>query len=408
MAKPKITYILKNTYAQTTASGTLSTAPSDLPVNDISKFNSSGGYAYIEVVGLRYEFYYAGISTSPSKLLGAKLLQTGAILNYNANDKVYPVFEIYPADYIDKVERFEQDRNLFKKIFSGDIIDDLKGYYFTAEIIYDKITFSEYAGYTQLFNKYVDEIYYFPDRLSFSRFRVVIAEPHEVEDFRDLAYKNFRIKFQSKRRYEHGFNIADKWRWGNRVVIFNDRETHSSGLSWYSVMTEQNSKDETTKNNLETLKTNFQNHISSLNPHSSRYYLKSEVDNKLKGRQVLVFVKTAGGYPNNGWLSDSSGASQNPHFIGISGQITKVFFKGSISGINTSWDLTANNYTIDENDKIAIYKTDSDDGGTPPSYTMAISFIKNNQFWFALDINYVGYYPNEDDIILSVLIENIV
>lgn len=403
MPKPKITYILTNIYAQTTSSGTLSTTPSTIYLDSTAKFNSFG-YGYIEANNLRYEFYYSG--KTANSLTGAKLLQTGAVVNYSAGARVYPVFEIYPENFIDYVRNYEQDRDLLKGLFTGNLKDKFRGYYFSAELIYDKIPLTEHAQFSQLFNKYADEIYFFPDKDMPSRFRVIVAEPHTLEDFRQIAYKNFRIKFQSIRRYEHGFEIADKWRWGNKVVIFNDRETHTSGVSWHDVMIEQNNKDTNLLNNITTLQSNINNHLTNSNPHGTSYYTKSEVDALLKGKQILTFAMPSGTYPNNGYMQDASGANYIIHLKGLKGQILKVAFKGSVSGLSEVWDVSLYNYILN-GETLAVYKNDYDNGGTPPVYFMRFAFIKNGNFWFALEKNYNGYYPNEDNVILTVFIKNI-
>ena len=201
-------------------------------------------------------------------------------------DSVYPVFEIYVDKYIDCTVGWEQDRIVNKFIRSGDILDDLRGYYFTAQISYDKIPFEEYTLLARLFDRYVDEIYFVVDRQSYVKYKCYIAEPHVLEDFRGIAYKNFRIKFRSLKRYEHGYDISDNARWGTRSTIFNDRTLYR-GLRWYDLMIEQNNKDLTTNNNIFSLSNNLNSHLTSPNPHSALYYTKSEIDIKLGFKQFI-------------------------------------------------------------------------------------------------------------------------
>lgn len=279
MIKPSIHYTLKNITTTTTTAGTLTTTGSNLPVADVSKFNPNGGRALILASGLKYEFVYSGISGN--NLTNARLIQAGSSVNYSAGSLVFPIFEITLNEYYECNLTWEQDRVVNRFINIGDIVEMMRGYYFVAEVIYDKISISEYSALANLFNAFIDEIFFVINRDNATvKFAVYIAEPHQIEDFRTIAFKNFRIKFRSKKRYEHGYNIDNLSYWGNRATIFNDRTLYR-GLRWYDVMIEQNNKDSITNSNIVLLANNLTAHLNATNPHSSLYYTKDEIERKL-------------------------------------------------------------------------------------------------------------------------------
>lgn len=284
----KITYRRKDIYTNATGSGTISTTGSNLNVADGKIFNPQGGTGYITayvVQGTKqiwnlYEFTYTGVSANT--LTGVRI-KSGTI-NYNTSSKVYPTFEILPDPLKLAKPRlsFVPDQTFVKLWKTGEKKGKLKGFYFRAELNYEYIDRVEAAKWMKLFDSFVEDIYFYPDRYGVERYRVKIVEPN-VLDFQNLyVYRDFRIVLEGTDRLEHGYYLESNY-WGSRDTNFDDRTARTGdGKSWYDIMIELNSGDEAINNGISTLKTNLQNHITSSTAHNDLYYTKSEIDSKIK------------------------------------------------------------------------------------------------------------------------------
>ncbi len=349
----KITYRRKDISTKAGGAGSLTTVPSNLPVSDGKIFNSQGGTGYITGTdGLLYEFIYSGVSGNT--ITGARLKEGS--MNYDTNSDVYPIFEIFPDVLKLRAcnSSFIPDQTWVKIYVTGEKKGKLRGFYFRAELVYERVDKAEVEKLVVLFDRFVDQIYFYPNKDLSERYRVVVVEPNVLEPENWVLYGNFRVVFESIIRYDHGYYLVSNY-WGTRDVTFNDRTPRTvDNKSWYDLMNLFNTNDNNINNSANQFRQNFEAHLSDQTAHNTLYYTRDEINENLKRNPILYLmwaydlhsaIDTA---PQ--WCGDNSGVllptRDNPiggvnwkfqHLIIKDGTLARVAFK--IEGANAFSDL---------------------------------------------------------------------
>jgi len=229
-------------------------------------------------------------------------------------------FTIVPEGFKEIREYFEVDEDTVKIIESGQIKTNMRGFYFKAEISYDKITAEEYLKLVVLFNRNISEIRYYPNKDGHVYYKVKIAEPLKIIPAWRLAFKNFTIVFESIERYDIAYLEGAEY-WGTRMTTFADRTSYN-GLTWNDVMIELNLKDESLNANIGNLNNLFESHRANPIRHERKYISKKDGYSALAGLRTICIqfasnnehpVPVSGVYsvngnyfifPSDGYISD--------------------------------------------------------------------------------------------------------
>ncbi len=345
----KITYRRKDILTKAGGTGSLTTVPSNLPVSDGKIFNSQGGTGYITGTdGLLYEFIYSGVSGNT--ITGARLKEGS--MNYDTNSDVYPIFEIFPDVLKLRAcnSSFIPDQTWVKIYVTGEKKGKLRGFYFRAELVYERVDKAEVEKLVVLFDRFVDQIYFYPNKDLSERYRVVVVEPNVLEPENWVLYGNFRVVFESIIRYDHGYYLVSNY-WGTRDVTFNDRTPRTvDNKSWYDLMNLFNTNDGNINNSVNQFRQNFEAHLSDQTAHNTLYYTESEIDERLNLYPILYLLyvteRLEGSFER--WCGDNSGvllpkdniAGYNWKFQPViikNGTLVRIAFK--IEGANAFSDL---------------------------------------------------------------------
>jgi len=122
-----------------------------------------------------------------------------------------------------------RDEVVYKNPFTGDLTRKLRGYYYTATIVFDGLPYDQLVKYCHLFNKAVTDILFYPDQNGVEYFEVDSNEEISGDD-NDvaLALMNFSIIFRSKKRYDTALNPGPGY-WGDRTLRFSDADGRTFG-----------------------------------------------------------------------------------------------------------------------------------------------------------------------------------
>ena len=122
-----------------------------------------------------------------------------------------------------------RDEIIYKNPFTGDMTRKNRGYYYTATITFDGISYDLTADYHDLFNAAISDIKFYPDKNGVEYFDVDSNEEINGDD-NDAAqaYENFSIVFRSKQRYQTALDPGPGY-WGNRTLRFMDTNGRTFG-----------------------------------------------------------------------------------------------------------------------------------------------------------------------------------